>query len=231
LNAHASTINGGSTDIARNNFNRRTVSFLTRFNAWKRSFPLRNQDEVNSEEEEDDDPPANFKTVLLPLPSNGVNADMEQFQQLCLLESKLRRGQAFDALKQLRTSLALRLALLRGATRNVRGQRENLRSQAAINRIDSELSTIASRYRAAYSALITLNIPDAQKELQPLLSSDISTSNAFQLNRGVGRGFQTKDVTWIWRMSGIDANIEDNNWLSEGQYLPLSVKSSNINFP
>jgi hypothetical protein len=213
---HASTINAGSTERQRVMLNRRRATLYGRIRQWKARSPFKDDDEAGSDEEEDD-PDVDIDHVLLPLPSNVDNPNAGPSREI---EKELRTGQAHDTLKQLRKALALKLALLR-ERREVRGQRDNLRSMAAVHRVQEDVESIAARYRVAYSALERLGIGNAQKEFRPLNHSDITTANVFDQNRQLGRGFNTQDISWIWRMQDIGPEAQDDNWLTEGGDLLL----------
>jgi hypothetical protein len=204
----------------------RRISLYQQIRRWKLRSPLKLNDHNSSEEQgdggndddDDDDDDEAFTEVehsLLPLPSNSTPINNERLALYLTIEKELRAGQSRDALKQLRKTLALKLALLRGS-KLARGQRDNLRSQAAIKRVTEEVRGIVSRYRASYSALVRLGLGEGKSDLQVLNDSDLSTANVFEENRRLGRGFDIRDVSWIWRMPNIGLEAQDNNWLSEG---------------
>ena len=216
LRVHAATINMGSTERQRVMLNRRRTTLYERIRQWKARSPFRDDEEVGSDDD-DDDPDAEIDRVLLPLPSNIDNPNAGPSREI---EKELRTGQAHDALKQLRKVLALKLALLRDR-REVRGQRDNLRSMAAVHRVQEDIEAIAARYRVAYSALERLGMGNAQRDLRPLNHSDITTANVFDRDRQLGRGFNTQDISWIWRMQDIGPEAQDDSWLTEGGNLSL----------
>jgi hypothetical protein len=219
LRVQASTINAGSTERERGLFYERKDAVYQRFRAWEQRSPIEgdvnDQDEANDENE--GDLAIDISTLQLPLPSTIPGSGLVRITHLRHLEKRLRIGQCHDAVKQLRKALGLRLALRKSA-QEIHGQRDTLRSRATIKRVDKDVDVAISRYRAAYSALKKLGIKDAEEGLQELQQSDISTSNVFQFNRPVGRGYDTKDVTWIWRMRGVGLEAQDDNWFSEGTY-------------
>ena len=183
---------------------------------WKRTSPLA-RDEMDGSDIEDDDNGAPFEDTELPLPSNLPNAAPALFPDLSRIEELLRVGQAYDTLKQLRKALALRLAMQR-ESRNSCGQRENLRSKAALRHADSDINLIVARYNAAHSALSRLNIIAEYPDLRVLTPKDLTIANVFEPHRPLGRGYDTTRVSWIWRMKGIATELHDDNWLREGEY-------------
>lgn len=163
------------------------------------------------------------ESLLLPLPSTFADNDSEIAIQLRDLERELRTGQAHDALKQLRKALAFKLALTR--ERGIgQAQREGLRTPAVFKRVEDDIRSAAIRYRAAYSALTKLGLGE-QSDFQILTPQDISIAQVFSPNRPLGRGYDIQDISWIWRMRGVGAETQDDNWLDEGMretiFIPL----------
>ena len=63
------------------------------------------------------------------------------------------------------------------------GNRDNLRSRAAVKQAEKDIDAITIRYRAAYSALEKLGLGEEQRELQPLDNADVSTANVFRVHQ------------------------------------------------
>ncbi|KAL1948929.1 hypothetical protein VTO73DRAFT_10735 [Trametes versicolor] len=114
-------------------------------------------------------------------------------------EWRLRLGQAFDALSDLRGHLELRTHLYKFKDRFVRGQRANTRAQSVVKAIDAKINHDAERYRLAYSALLVLEPYIPQKELllqlRPLQQSDIRHVTEGDDGQSEGR----RAVSWIWQ--------------------------------
>jgi len=215
LLAYASTINAGSTERERILLTRRRETLHQRYTAWKGRFPF----EVDAQDEpeiEVDDLDVIFEEIELPLPSRLVENGAGLIHDLRQLEKGLRVGQADDALKQLRKALALRLVLQREARKN-HGP-EYFRSQAAIKRADKDIDFAADRYRAAYLALTTLGMGEESRRFKPLTPQDFTMANVFKTDRPLGRGYETEEIPWIWRMEGVGAGVDGDNWLNEGTY-------------
>jgi hypothetical protein len=214
LKVQASAINAGSTEREKVLVIRKRQSLHQRFIAWKRSSPLGEDDVEDSDDGEND---AFFEDMQIPLPSTLFNVQLALLPRLFHIERQLRSGQAYDALKQLRRSLALRLVVKR-ESQNARGQHQNLRSKATLKRIDGDIGSIASRYRAAYSALSKLDALPTYPDLLELVASDLTTANVFESSRPLGRGYDNARISWIWRMRGIEAEVHADNWLQEGEH-------------
>ncbi|KAG2055338.1 hypothetical protein BDR06DRAFT_970839 [Suillus hirtellus] len=88
-------------------------------------------------------------------PVHQCDATLSQY------EWELRRAQAYDALDDLRRHLRLRAHLYKFKDTHIRGQQANTRASAIIDKVKSNVSIAAARYRRAWSAL---------KRLSPALS-------------------------------------------------------------
>jgi hypothetical protein len=53
-------------------------------------------------------------------------------------------------------------------------------------------------------------------------------ANVFEQNRGLGRGYETMDISWIWVMHGAGIESQDNNWLSERMWFIGPILFANI---
>ena len=158
-----------------------------------------------------------FDDIRLPLPFTLEDNGTELMRELHCLERKLRVGQADDALKQLRKALALRLVLLRDARQH--HGRDYLHSQATIKHAGQDIDFAASRYKAAYWALEILGLGAANRWFKTLMAEDISLAHIFTSPHGLGWGYETEDISWIWRMEGLHVGLGDDDWLKEGTYL------------
>lgn len=212
LRVHASTVDAGSTDRERILLVRRRAALQTRYTAWKSRSPFE-ADNQNDSDVEDDDMDDDFEDIQLPLPFRLADDGTEVTRELRRLEKALRVGQADDALKQLRRALALQLVLLR----DVRQQhgRDYFRSQASVKRASKDIACAASRYKAAYRVLEILGLSPDIRRFDVLTNDDITIAHVFDSERGTGRGYQTRDISWIWRMEGLGAGVRDNDWLKE----------------
>jgi len=196
--------------------NRKRMTLCDRYRVWRERSPLEEVAQLDIETDIDNIE-AEFEGIELPLPSSFADSNLEPLHSLRILEKELRRGQAYDSLKQLRKVLGLRLALVQ-ESRKIHGQNNNLRSYAVIKRVDGDIDYAATQYRAAHSALILLGLGQDNQDLQTLRAKDITTANVFNAERSLGRGYEAGDISWIWRMRGIGAEVQGNNWLNEGVY-------------
>ncbi|KAG1788040.1 uncharacterized protein HD556DRAFT_1434199 [Suillus plorans] len=118
---------------------------------------------------------------------------------LCQYEWELRRAQAYDALDELRRHLRLRAHLYKFKDAHIRGQRANTRASAIIDKVESNVSVAAARYRRAWSALEHLSFALSRttwKEEFPKLEND-DIRGMSQGKPGQSSGNRT--LSWIWK--------------------------------
>ena len=150
------------------------------------------------------------------------------------MEKELRLGQCKDALSTLHLNLHSKSRMLKDKFVNVRHQGPNTRSRELLDRVSARILASADKYRAAHSALDTLD-PDPKAswrnellvlevkdvrgmaEPKPLDHLDFERANAAQarilLPGGVfPEGSQT--ISWIWR--GVPTGSEDVTGFNEG---------------
>lgn len=139
--------------------------------------------------------------LYLPLSFKaGVSTSLRMY------EWKLREGQAYNALDDLRHHLRLRSQLCHYKKEYVRGVKQVTRSVAALDKCKVKVDAAAAKHRAAHKVLTDLSpyllthVPhDWSRHLKMLAESDI---------RGLSNGDEhetegTRKVSWIWRTEGI----------------------------
>lgn len=90
------------------------------------------------------------------------------------IEVRLREAQAYDALDKVRNTLKVKSRMIDFKNRNVRGQREGLKSRSVIDSIHEKARMAAERYRRARIAKMFLSGPgDWEAVLQVLEDGDI----------------------------------------------------------
>jgi len=116
------------------------------------------------------------------------------------IEEKLRTAQCYDALDIMRHTLRIKSRLVLFKNKNVRGQREGLRSRSIIGRVHERARVAAEKYRAARAAKLELSGPGGwEHELQILTDADI-------------RGYQ--DANQLKQRRGRRGTLEDNQVFS-----------------
>jgi hypothetical protein len=103
----------------------------------------------------------------------------EARHQVCALdlpsiEDKLRTAQCYDALESIRHTLKIKSRLIKFKNKNLRGQREGLRSRAIIDRVHEKARAAAAKYRSARAAKFMLLGPGGwENDLRVLVDADI----------------------------------------------------------
>jgi hypothetical protein len=149
-------------------------------------------------------------------------------------EAKLREGQAYDALNEIRRYLRLRSYLYKHKDANARGVAANTRSNVAIQRAQKGVNNAALKYTHAYTALITLRgktpgeEEDGEEEqwrrdLRVLKPTDLRS-----LSEGLyGETEGKREISWIWKSRSApstpesEETIEKDEQLQDGPFIPF----------
>ena len=138
------------------------------------------------------------------------------------IEWKLREGQAHDALNELRQALRSKAYMLRFKDRFLRGQGANTRARNCLKNIDGKVLASASKYRAAYRALVVLggllNKVGWKNQLRHLADEDIrSMTDGTDDARSEGR----RKLSWIWLVCGYSEGAveDDDEGMQDGTYI------------
>jgi hypothetical protein len=105
------------------------------------------------------------------------------------MEERLRTAQLNDSLNSIRHTLRVKSRMIQFKNANVRGQRDNIRSRAIIDRIHDKARAFAVKYRDARIAKLSLSgHGDWEQVYRPLADSDIrSYTDPTRLRVGLGR--------------------------------------------
>lgn len=168
-----------------------------------------------SDEDTDDEEDWMPELEQLYLPSE---TSQPQLTRLSLLgfrnqELELRRGQANDALEQLRVALGHKALLLRTEVRHARSQVTQSRAWGLAKAADRQVQMYAAVYRMARRAMVALgadnNMLETYKELSDQdikVNADITEEN---------RLYQRSHVLpWIWLLPGQQEG-QDSAWMEE----------------
>ena len=110
------------------------------------------------------------------LPSRIANAHRSRVcrEGLAEIEDRIRTAQCYDALDVIRQTLKIKSRMVMFKNKNVRGQREGLRSRAVIDRVHERARVHAAKYRAARDAKYALSGGGAWEEvLRVLMDADV----------------------------------------------------------
>ncbi|KAF9458821.1 hypothetical protein BDZ94DRAFT_1172825 [Collybia nuda] len=136
---------------------------------------------------------------------------------LCAFEWKLREGQAYDALEEMRHVLRLRTHMYKHKDRFSQGVKANTRSNVAIVQATARINRSAEKYRAARAALaslapgLELEHPMWEYALRKLEQDDIRGLSEGLYGDSEGR----RKPSWIWMTYGVIPDDGDDPALNE----------------
>ncbi|KDR70916.1 hypothetical protein GALMADRAFT_75522, partial [Galerina marginata CBS 339.88] len=148
--------------------------------------------------------------LWLPSSLSKADRDIVCIAGLSASEEKLRTAQCHDTLSGVCDTLRLKSRMVDFKNKNVRGQRDGLRSREVINRIHNRARKFAAQYRAARVAKLSLTGPGPwEKSLRVLLDSDIrSPQDPERLKPHKRRRGTWEDSE---KPSGMDVEEEEDN--------------------
>lgn len=133
--------------------------------------------------------------LLLPSSFNQVLRERFDLTSLAITEYQLRKGQAYDALDDLREKIKIFNANLDFKKKNIFGQGPNTRAQAFLKQLTADKVNAADKYRMAYRALLYLGLSKAETDLQELHDDQLFGKDA---SRPAKLGDSKKDDPWFW---------------------------------
>ncbi|KAJ7143254.1 hypothetical protein C8R46DRAFT_1167838 [Mycena filopes] len=167
--------------------------------------------------------PVRAENIQLFLPSalTAVERVTGCKEGLAGMEAKLREAQCTDALTKIRRGLHAKRHVTYWRGSNVGGQHSATRANTLGAQLGDRIDAMASKYRAARAALLTLNGPNYAPHLKPLKTADLTLdgdvkddeSNAKKqlslISAGKGgrvprhvAGTSKTVMSWIWAAEG-----------------------------
>lgn len=140
------------------------------------------------------------------------------FPQLAKYEMALRKGQADDALSNLRLALKYKDSLDRGRRRVAYGNRNSTRATVLIRRVADLVQSRAATYRHARETMISLGMSAVDPGYPVLNPGDVFLKRVFT-DKDLGEGKFTG--SWIWDNGprGVLSDAEEDEWEEEGMLL------------
>ncbi|KAL4261314.1 CxC2-like cysteine cluster KDZ transposase-associated domain-containing protein [Pleurotus pulmonarius] len=136
--------------------------------------------------------------IKLFLPSEVI-ASIRFDHQLARLEWRLRYGQVFDHLAELRRHLLVLSTMYQSKDNLSRGQKSNTRSVTLIKNIQARINYVCQKYRSCRSALVALSGPLEERGweslVQPLLDADV---RSLKEGDNTGNSEGRRQLSWIW---------------------------------
>jgi hypothetical protein len=169
-------------------------------------------EEDENEDEEPVDQGADKVTLLMPSSLGAKQCrKQEKTSNLMRQEVELRKGQANDALENLRMSLAHKAMLYRNKLRNSKSQRMETRAWTAINETSITVKKHLRTYRRAYQALQNLEADLTQYE--EITQKDLALSGDIMEENRIGQ--KSDQLPWFWRLGHMGAKEQESDWMQE----------------
>lgn len=227
LRSEISGLGQHPTSLQRSKLQERSNSLLWRIHLWFEvqalyipgTALLRSRDESIK----DSDQELKAFDVKLWLPSE-IQRLIPCNPLLYLFEWRLQRAQASDALSDLHSNLRCNSFLTKRKKDWVSGVSSNMRAQTTIKKSYKKITTNATRYRIARTALQQLEpfiSPGPHKpenifsHFQELKEEDVRGLPVDEIRIGEGRG----RLSWIWRSAGVSesSDVRDQPGLNDSK--------------
>lgn len=153
--------------------------------------------------------------LLLPSSLGPSRRDFPWYTSLSNFERDLRKGQATDALTNLRLSLKYKDSLRTERKQVAYGNRNRTRASVLLERVADLVDHRADTYRRARDALVELGMAATDKEFPVLDPKDVVLKMVYS-PKGLGTGKYTG--SWIWEEGprGVLSDAEEDEWEEEG---------------
>ncbi|PPQ89792.1 hypothetical protein CVT25_008232 [Psilocybe cyanescens] len=160
------------------------------------------------------------RTEKMPLYLPSALSEIDPCDKsLRIFEWKLRQGQAFDALHEMRQNLRVGSHYIKHKKRFSRGVAQNTRSNTTIQNLHTKAKHAAEKYQIAQAAMVSLApyisdeaTPGWENDLRPLRDEDVRSLS--EGRKGESEGKRT--VSWIWLTEGMAVGNTDER-LHEGE--------------
>lgn len=170
-------------------------------------------------EEEDEATPA--EQVVLPFPSSLIDRrsaldinEVDGFAALSEKELQMRKGQANDALRQARITIAHKSFIYRDGQSDSSASSSRTRSHGVISSVNESLNTTSLIYAESRRRMILLGASAADLEVyQELHQEDLAASTAVVDPNRRGQRSE-KLLSWIWGFRSGD-NVDQDKYLMD----------------
>lgn len=167
----------------------------------------------------EDAPPENEK---LWLPS-AIPSEMRKMvccDQVDLIEERLRKARAYDALDSVHHTLRVKTKMVQFKNKNIRGQWSSGRSREIIDRVHDRVKSFVERYRRSRAALLCLVGPgEWEQELRVMEQEDVrSYVDPETKIAGPGRHGTNEEEPG---MEGLSVEEDDRRGEDEEELFPL----------
>lgn len=167
---------------------------------------------------------AEWTTLGLPSRLGWSQCVANGLREMAEMELELRRGQANEALHQIRLQLAYKALLLRKTIRNVKSQKKTTRAWRVIRRMEGKVAGQVAIYRHARKAILELLADEGEslrtdktrdevdKAYQDILPAHLKMPGDITEEARIGQ--KNDRLAWFWRFD-VGNDMEEDTWLEE----------------
>jgi len=158
-----------------------------------------------------------LEKLLLPSSFEPALREHLGLTSLGAIEYRLREGQAYDALDDLREKIKIFNANSDFKKKNVFGQSANTRAHAFLKQLSTDKVSAADKYRLARRALVSLGLSNSDPVLQELHNDQLYGKDT---SRPAKLGDSKKEDPWFWTV-GIPSSFtvkEQAEWSLECRF-------------
>lgn len=161
--------------------------------------------------------PVESENLFLPSALSPRRRSPTWFVRMAKYETELRKGEADDALGNLRLALKYKDSLARGRRRIAYGNKNGTRAAVLLRRVADLVQSRAATYRRARDALIELGLSPLDTGYPVLEQKHVILKRVFT-DKDLGEGQYTG--SWIWSNGprGVLSDAEEDEWEEEGVF-------------
>ncbi|THV04648.1 hypothetical protein K435DRAFT_649011 [Dendrothele bispora CBS 962.96] len=141
--------------------------------------------------------------LYLPSDLNEEQRDVHGMRRLVDVEMRLRKGEANDAIRCLRSALRDRKTVLvaKNKPQNfVVGTQRNIRSLQVVQQSQDKVTKHKLKYIACRKAMIELGLPEGDSEYPKLRDEDLRNKDVRDF---IELGEGSREDSWLWRTGGL----------------------------
>lgn len=159
--------------------------------------------------------PVEREQLFLPSALPPALRNQTWFARMAKFEMELRKGQADDALANLRLALKYKDSLNRGRRKVAYGNKNSTRANVLLRRVADLVQSRADSYRRARASMIRLGLSAEDMSYPGLLPKDVVLKRVYT-DKELGEGTYTG--SWIWNNGprGVLSDAEEDEWEEEG---------------
>jgi hypothetical protein len=163
--------------------------------------------------------------LFLPSQFNATQRATMKLEALAQVEYSLREGQAYDALRDLRTAIRTFNYNLHVKKTDIHGVGANTRAQNFLKTLSNDIQAAGDAYRRTRAALVKLGLPDDDETLKPLERRNLDGKGG----KGLALGDSRKAEPWFWsttRPAGMSGEEEAAWEIESKSFAPFSVSQA-----